>query len=513
MDTVIYGKIYTMDREKPYAEALGIEDGKIVYVGSRKGLDSNTVKAADRVVECGDKAVFPGFIDTHVHAVPSGPFMKGVDVSDVKDIEDLLARMREYASSVEKGKWVFATKFQDKNIAEKRFPTREELDSVSTEHPVMLYHNDTHPFAFNRMGIEIMNLDPAIDGIETDADGKPTGFVTDPAFMEVADNLIDLFSDEELLEGYHSIDDYAVSNGITTVYTKDYYKTLRLFRDHSDEFKTETKPMLRTKSCDDAENVTRLMEDKELRDITCVCAFADGAFDGYTGSVVEPYEGYPDRFGMLFQSADELYRFFEGPHRAGMQLSCHAIGDNGIIIALEVYERLLSAYPRKDHRHRIEHFEMPKKASIAKAASLGVALGMQPLLIEVCEGMDMEGYRCFIGDRVERCSPYRSILDAGILVGGGSDYSVTAMDPLRSAMICLQHPVESERISLYEALEMFTVNAAKLGFMENRKGMLKQGMDADIVILETNPFEVPVPELCDIKVAETIAKGKTVHLK
>ncbi|MFR2966205.1 MAG: amidohydrolase family protein [Anaerovoracaceae bacterium] len=156
---------------------------------------------------------------------------------------------------------------------------------------------------------------------------------------------------------------------------------------------------------------------------------------------------------------------------------------------------------------------MPKKASIAKAASLGVALGMQPLLIEVCEGMDMEGYRCFIGDRVERCSPYRSILDAGILVGGGSDYSVTAMDPLRSAMICLQHPVESERISLYEALEMFTVNAAKLGFMENRKGMLKPGMDADIVILETNPFEVPVPELCDIKVAETIAKGKTVHLK
>ena len=75
MDTVIYGKIYTMDREKPYAEALGIEDGKIGYVGSRKGRDSNTVKAADRGVECGDKAVFPGFIDTHVHAVPSGPFM------------------------------------------------------------------------------------------------------------------------------------------------------------------------------------------------------------------------------------------------------------------------------------------------------------------------------------------------------------------------------------------------------------------------------------------------------
>lgn len=510
MDTIIYGKIYTMDRENPFVRAVGIKDGKIEYVGNKDGLEG---LSAERIIDCGEKAVFPGFIDTHVHAVPSGPFMKGVDVSYVKNIKELLDSMREYAKSVEKGRWVFATKFQDKNIAEKRFPTREELDSVSSDHPVMLYHNDTHPFAFNSRGIEIMKLNPAMEGIETDSFGKPTGFVTDPAFMEVADNLIDLFSDDELLDGYHSIDEYAVSNGITTVYTKDYYKILRLFWDHRKEFKTEIKPMLRTRSCSDTDNLGSLMKDEELREQACVCAFADGAFDGYSGSVVEPYEGYPDRFGMLFQSADELYRYFEEPHKAGLQLSCHAIGDNGIIQALNVYQHLLENYPRKDHRHRIEHFEMPKKASIAKAAQLGVALGMQPLLIEVCEGMDMEGYRCFIGDRVRRCSPYRSILDAGILVGGGSDFSVTAMDPLRSAMICLQHPVESERISLYEALEMFTVNAAKIGFMEKRKGMLKVGMDADIVILDSNPFETEVQKLTEIKVLETLTGGKTAYLK
>ena len=508
MDTIIYGKIYTMDRENPYAEAVGIKDGKIAYVGSKEGLPENE---ASRVIDCGDGAAFPGFIDTHVHAVPSGPFMKGVDVSGAKDIEQLIGMMKEYAASVPEGRWVFATKFQDKNIAEKRFPTREEMDRVSASHPVMLYHNDTHPFAFNSAGIEIMKLDPAIDGIETDSCGKPTGFVTDPAFMEVADNLIDLFSDEELLEGYGNIDEYAVSNGITTVYTKDYYKILRLFCDHRDEFKTEIKPMLRTRSCNDSDNLGSLMNDEELRETACVCAFADGAFDGYTGSVIEPYEGYPDRFGMLFQSAEELYRYFEEPHKAGMQLSCHAIGDNGIEQALNVYQRLLENYPRKDHRHRIEHFEMPKKSSIDRAARLGCSLGMQPLLIEVCEGMDMEGYRCFIGDRVKRCSPYRSILDAGLLVGGGSDFSVTAMDPLRSAMICLQHPVESERISLYEALELFTVNAAKIGFLEDRKGMLKVGMDADVAILDANPFAMPVPGIADIKVMKTLSKGKIVY--
>ena len=128
MDTIIYGKIYTMDRENPYAEAVGIKDGKIAYVGSKEGLPENE---ASRVIDCGDGAAFPGFIDTHVHAVPSGPFMKGVDVSGAKDIDQLIGMMKEYAASVPEGRWVFATKFQDKNIAEKRFPTREEMDRLS----------------------------------------------------------------------------------------------------------------------------------------------------------------------------------------------------------------------------------------------------------------------------------------------------------------------------------------------------------------------------------------------
>lgn len=508
MDRIIYGKIYTMDRENPFVEAIGIKDGKIAYAGSKDGISCTDAAV---ISDMQGKTIFPGFIDTHVHAVPSGTFMNGVDVSEVKDIPELISEIKEFARNTEKGKWIFATKFQDKNIAEKRFPTLQEMDMISKDHPVMLYHNDTHPFAFNSIGIEIMKLDPSMDGIKTDASGKPTGFVTDPAFMEVADNLIDLFSDDEIIEGYKNIDDYAVSNGITTVYTKDYYPILKLFRKNKDKFKTEIKPMLRTRNCNDYENLNKLMADDDLKNITCVCAFADGAFDGYTASVSEPYEGYSDRFGMLFQSDDKLYKYFEEPHKAGMQLSCHAIGDNGIIQALNVYERLLKNYPKSDHRHRIEHFEMPKKASIDKASALGCTLGMQPLLIEVCEGMDMEGYRCFIGERVTKCSPYRSILDADIIVGGGSDFSVTEMNPLRSAMICMQHPVKSERISLYEALEMFTVNAAKIGFMENTKGMLKVGMDADIAVLDSNPFETEVSLLDDIKVVETIAKGKTVY--
>ena len=201
----------------------------------------------------------------------------------------------------------------------------------------------------------------------------------------------------------------------------------------------------------------------------------------------------------------------ERVHLAGLQASVHAIGDNAIDQVLRVYEKVLDNHPRADHRHRIEHFECPTKQAIFKAAKLGVALGMQPLLLEVCEGMDMEGYRCFIGDRVEKCSPYRSILDMGILVGGGSDFSVTEMKPLRAIMIGMTHPVPSERFSLTEGLQMYTCNAAKLGFLEGHKGRLVPGLDADFVVLAQNPYTTPAEGIADISVLKTYASGRLVY--
>lgn len=508
MEKIIYGNIYTMDRENPYVEAVVIKDGKIVYAGSRDGMMPSQNA---EILDYSGKAVLPGFMDTHMHAIPSGTLMGGANLADVKSIGEAIEVMKVFAETVPEGEWIFGTAFQDKNIAEKRFLRSEDLNQVSDKHPIVVFHNDLHPFAFNTRGVELLGIDPAMDGVETDEDGNPTGFVADPAFMTVAEQMIGLFSDEDVLKGYGNIDAYAVSNGITTVFTKDYYPTIRLFWDNRDKFNTEIKPMMRTQGCEDMASLQALVADDELKEVTCVCVFADGAFDGYSGSVVEPYEGYPDRFGMLLQSNDVMYNYLVQAHKAGMQVSCHAIGDNAIDQVLNVYERMLEDYPRKDHRHRIEHFEMPKKAAIKKAAKLGCTLGMQPLLIEVCEGMDMEGYRCFVGDRVKRCSPYRSVLDEGLIVGGGSDFSVTAMDPIRSVMICMKHPVEEERISMYEGFEMFTVNAAKLGFLEDRKGMIRVGYDADIAVLNQNPFGKEAEILEDTKVIHTICRGKTAY--
>lgn len=508
MKKMIYGTIYTMDRDHPIAEAMGIEEGKIFFAGSRE--DAASVPA-DEVLDYSDKTILPGFIDTHVHVLPSGLFMRGADLSKAKNIAEIQDILREKAAETAEGEWIIGAFFQDKLIEEKRFPDRYELDQVSEKHPIFICHNDVHPFSFNSAALDLLQFDPAQEGVCTDDRGKLTGLIVDPACMASFDLIYSFFSDEMLLEGCRAVDEYAVSNGITTVFGKDSLRVLKLREAHKEMFKAEFIPMWMSNGCGDWEGMEQLLADEALRDKTCVCVFADGAFDGYSASVIEPYVGRPTEFGMLLNTDEELYEFAKAARDHDLQFSMHAIGDHAIEQVIRVYERVLKESPKEDHRFRIEHFELPTQHSIKKAAELGFALGMQPLLIEVCEGMDLSGYECFIGrSRAGQCSPYKSILDQGILVGGGTDFPVTPMRPLHGARICMTQPTESERITLMECLEMNTSNAARMGFLENRKGTLEPEMDADFIVLDRNPFAVSAEELSDIRVEKTFAKGEMV---
>ena len=508
MKTLVYGNIYTMDPIHPFAQAMWIEDGIVQAVGTRIQFDG---QQAEQVLDYSGQFIFPGFIDTHVHTSPCGALMTGVQVHHETSISGVLAAIQRCVEIKPAGQWIFVAGFQDKNMAEKRFPTQMELDQLSTRHPIMIVHNDLHPYMCNSCAVEQLRLDPSIDGVETGGDGQPNGMIVDPYCIPLLEKISQIMSQEELIDGYRKMDEYAVSNGVTTVFTKDFYPMQHLLRENRRQFKTTTHPMIIINGCTNEQDFTRVAEDPDLAKQATLCVFADGAFDGYSASTIAPYEGRPDSFGMLYYSDEELYSFVERVHLAGLQASVHAIGDNAIDQVLRVYEKVLDNHPRADHRHRIEHFECPTKQAIFKAAKLGVALGMQPLLLEVCEGMDMEGYRCFIGDRVEKCSPYRSILDMGILVGGGSDFSVTEMKPLRAIMIGMTHPVPSERFSLTEGLQMYTCNAAKLGFLEGHKGRLVPGLDADFVVLAQNPYTTPAEGIADIPVLKTYASGRLVY--
>ena len=511
-DTLIFGNIITMDPERPRAEAVGVRGGKVAFVGSRE--EAGAFGAAE-VIDLGSRTVMPGFIDTHVHVIPSGIFMTSADLSGAADLAEVLIRLEDHAAKVPGKGWVLGAFFQDKLIKEKRFPTRAELDAISRTKPILLCHNDLHPIALNSRALEILKVKPGAEGICVDENGKLTGIIEDPACVNMLGDILAKLGIASILDGIIRVDDYAVAHGVTTVFGKDVLDVLLLTDLARDLLKAEFVPMWYSDGCRDIESIQKIAKNRSPRlRKACVCAFADGSIDAHSAATAEPYADRPDTCGILNYTDDEMYDFTMAAHREGLQVSFHAIGDAAVDQVLRVYERVLRDCPREDHRLRIEHFEEPTKEAIAKAAELKVALAMQPLLIEVCERMDFSGYTPFIGDRVRRCSPYRSVLDAGILVGGGTDFTVTPMDVLHGARICMTHPVEEERITLHECLEMNTCEAAKLGFLEDRKGRIAPGMDADLVVLDRDPYEAAeesVESLSGIKVLKTFRSGVEVY--
>lgn len=180
--------------------------------------------------------------------------------------------------------------------------------------------------------------------------------------------------------------------------------------------------------------------------------------------------------------------------------------------SLNIFQNVLARHPRPGHRHRIEHFEMPLGNQIKRAVDLKLALAMQPMFLYLSGAETFENIRSLLGSqRVERWKPFRSILDAGGLVAGGSDAPVTKMSPLNGIQACINHPNPEQRIPRYEALKLFTVNGAQIGFEEDQKGMIETGKLADFAVLSDNPHTVEAEEVGDIKVEMTIVGGNVVY--
>ena len=203
-------------------------------------------------------------------------------------------------------------------------------------------------------------------------------------------------------------------------------------------------------------------------------------------------------------------RFVLAAHREGLQIAVHCESERAIEQVLAAMEKALRAHPRSDHRHRIEHLELPTSNQIARMAAAGIMASMQPAFIPAFIGGEgMQGYAPLLGTtRLRRLHPYRTLRDHGIPVCGGSDSPVTPYDPLAGVQAAVLHPNREERISLHAALEMFTVTAALSAFEEEQKGSLAPGKLADLVVLERDPFAVPTDQIAAIPITRVFVGGR-----
>ena len=505
LDRVVTGNIITLSDESPVVEAVGIKDGIIVALGTAEDIKS-MASGNTEILDLTGKTILPGFIDTHVHAGFTGTSAMSVNLEAAVSVQDVLERLKARIAQTPAGELVYATRFNYAAVAEHRMPTITELDGLSPDHTIAIHCMDGHSVMLNSRFFGNLDLAPDEEGVVRDKRGNPTGLVEDPAIAKI----FFLFAAQEeskLMPLLHTASNIALRSGITTIHMKESPAAMEILLKNEESLPVRVKPFYLFAE-EDFGLLDELVNAELYRDRAIIGFIADGSPDSKTAAYFEPYPDDANNFGVLFYSDERLATVVGKAHRAGYQVSVHACGARCIEQVLNTYEQVLKDNPRADHRHRIEHFETPSRSQLRRAAGLGISASMHPQHTNMSEGYAAYMQEVISDNMYDRMIPLRSALDAGILVAGGSDSPVTPMAPLTAIHDCVNHPNPKHRISLYEALCLFTTDAAGIGFEEEEKGSIQKGKLADLVVLSDNPYTVPRENIREISVEMTLVGGE-----
>jgi len=522
-DTVLFNaNVITVDPDQTRAEALAIRDGKFVAVGGSAEV-REMVGPGTEVMELPGRTVVPGFIDAHLHALSSGvAHVVAVDC-DLRTIGEIQDALRERAGRNPKGEWVRGFKFDDTKTAENRFLRREDLDAVSTDHPIFVSHRGGHTFfvnsrAFELAGVDRTTPDPPGGKFERDPEtGELTGVL-----MERAAGLIRPDAPEDTSDlrraglrricrmfnsaGLTSVHDAIVSNLDLETYQAGLAEGDLSLRVYALIWHTHFDAM--------RESGIRTGFGNDMLRIGGIKMIADGAIAGRTAWLSEPYVGSADDQGIRVMAPEEMDEMAREIHRAGFQICVHANGDAAIDMVLTAYEKAMAACPRTDPRHRIEHCTVVTPSILERMAKLGC------IATPFCTYVYYHGEKMkYYGEeRLKRMFAQRSFMDYGIVSTGSTDYVPGPYEPLMGIQSCVTRTDSSgkvwganQRISVEEALRMYTYNGAYASFEENAKGSIEAGKLADLVVLGEDPTEVDPYTIKDIPVERTMVGGRSVY--
>ena len=496
--------IITMDAAGAAARALAMDRGRLVRVGGDDDFQDLLAEGWP-MLDLGGRTVLPGFIDTHGHMMLTGLGLIGVALEDAVDIGDVVERVAARIRETEPGEWVRGANLNEQSLAEKRMPTRDDLDRISPDHPVYLLHATCHMCTLNTRALELLNIPLTLEGYDHQG-GRPTGVVRDPGILTFIHPAMGrLTREEHKLGALQTAARRALSQGVTTLHALD----------GGDLGPGDTRVIqagldllpVHVVSYNQSMDLSEVLELGLPRVGGCICS--DGAFEAHTAALFEPYVDEPDNYGALTYTQEVMDAFILEAHSAGLQIAVHCESDRSIEQVLSAMEKALRAHPRPDHRHRIEHLELPTLNQLHRLARAGIMASMQPAFIPAFIGMNnMEYYEKLLGrPRLGMVHPYRTILDLGIPICGGSDSPVTPYGPLTGVQSAVNHPNPDQRVTRQEALAMFTSAAAYSAFEEKDKGSIEPGKLADLVVLEGDPLSCHGQEIAGLKVHLTFVAG------
>jgi predicted amidohydrolase YtcJ len=522
-DTIVQNaNVITIDPRRPGAEALAIRDGKFVAVGSNDDM-TGLVGPRTQVMDLAGLTVLPGFIDAHIHVLSSGIRHVMSADCDQRTIAAIQNELRVRARDIPAGEWVQGFKFDDTKTAENRFLHCHDLDAVSTEHPVLVSHRAGHVYYLNSKALDMAGFtrdtpDPPggrlgrdaatgdLDGVVYERAIEPVRSLLPPVTPAVRRDGLRLISGMLTKVGLTSVHDAMVSNDDLRTYQEGRDSgdlALRVYMlMHRDHFASLRDAGLRTGFGDEC-----------LR-IGGIKMVSDGAIASRTAYLSQPYVGSEDEHGILAMGPEETEERVMEMHRAGFQVCIHSNGDLAIDMVLTAYEKAQAAYPRADARHRIEHCTLINPDLLRRMKDL------ECVATPFCTYVYYHGEKmAFYGeDRLEWMFAQRSFLDYGIVGTGATDYPPGPYEPLLGIQSCVTRTGSdgrvwgaSQKVSVEEALKIYTLNGAYASFEENIKGSIEVGKLADLVVLGADPAEVDPMTIKDIPVLRTVVDGVTVH--
>ncbi len=529
------GRIYTVDENKPLADAIVVSGDRIVFVGSDREADVYHGKRTTTVDLLG-KTVLPGFADAHIHVLGVGQALRRVDLVGLKSFDEIVAKTVARSKEMKPGEWILGRGWDQNLFASREFPAHDALSRALPNNPVVLGRIDGHALIANAKamalaGVTSATKDPVGGRIVRDASGNPTGVFIDNA-KSLIERAVPSSSHAELKKALVAAVENINSWGLTSVQDPGEGPTVTAIYEElarAGELNVRSSVMLSDPDVFDSASWANSSNPFIKRGpqsalynghlwIRSIKLYADGAMGSRGAALLAPYSDDPGNVGLLISTPGHIRGTAEMALKMGFQVNVHAIGDRGNRIALDAFDSALRKFPRADHRFRIEHAQTLSPSDIPRFAKLGVIPSMQ----SSHQTSDMGWIERRLGpERVKGAYAWRSLLETGVIIPNGTDAPVERVNPFITFHSAITRQSSDnqpaggwypdQRMTRQEALKSMTIWPAYAAFQEKVMGSLTAGKYADFIVLDRDIMQIPETEIMKTKVVSTYVGGKAVY--
>ncbi|OHB67174.1 MAG: hypothetical protein A2Y77_03340 [Planctomycetes bacterium RBG_13_62_9] len=526
-------RIVTIDKENPRAQAMAFQGETIIAVGTDEAVGKYIREGLTRMIDARGRLVVPGFNDAHIHFSSVDPDY--LDFRYTTDPGIITQKVKAAVARARPGELIRGGYWEHEMFRDKQWPTRELIDPVSPDNPVMLSRADGHSVLVNsyvirHSGIGKATPDPFGGEIQRHpVTGEPTGIFKETAMslLKCGDVPVRRTAEEERerrLRGWQAALEMAMRAGVTSIQVPS-SRDLDVYRELKDKGKLTLRVTAGGSLTADQDELTRYAglqtryprSDNWIR-FGYLKGYADGTLGSGTALFFSAYADVPETRGLPQLPYDELEKLVVLADKAGFQIGIHAIGDEGNHWVLNAYEKAQKLNGKRDSRHRIEHAQVVCEADMPRFASLGVVASMQPTH---CITDKRFAEKRIGATRCQGAYAWRCLLEARAAIAFGTDYPVEPISPLEGLYAAVTRKDRAgepgdgwfpdQRLSMEKAIELYTLGAAYAEFTEDRKGMLKEGYLGDVVIFDRDLLTAPPDQIMSARVDCTVVGGKVVY--